>query len=235
MLTGVMSGADRAESIRVAIADDHPVVRTGLRNIIDQSQGLQVVAEIESGDQVAPVCAQHRPHVLLLDASMPGPGLFAVLRGLREGGSPSVLVLSFRSEQAFAHRALAAGAMGYISKERPPTLLVEAIRAVARGETWMAAPEAAAGSSVQSPDSEGAPVDSRLSPREFEIFLMLGSGLRVADIASQLELSPKTVSTHRARILAKTGLETNAGIVSYVADAGLLRDVSQQRGMSESV
>lgn len=208
--------------IRVAIADDHPIVREGLQRIVNACADLEVIAEVASGDDVVDTCVDLRPDVLLLDISMPGPGFLEVLRQLGQtDAGTAVLVLSMHPEETFASRALEAGAAGYLNKQRSVDALADAIRAVASGRTFFDGTVATRPAAEARYASQAAP-ESRLSPREFQIFLLLGSGMRVTEIASRLDLSPKTISTHRARILEKTRLKSNAAIVRYVAGQGLL-------------
>lgn len=206
--------------IRIAVADDHPIVRQGIRGILEPCPDLEIAGEAASGDEVEELCDRLQPDVLLLDVSMPGRGFFEVLRALgRKPGGPAVLVFSMHTDSIYARRAFEAGAAGYLSKPRSLELLPKAIRAVAGGGTFSGeypGPETTGGA----PD-ERAP-HSRLSSREFQIFLMLGEGMRVVEIAAKLGRSPKTVSTHRARILEKMKLDSNAAIVRYVNASGLL-------------
>ncbi|MGH0030368.1 MAG: response regulator transcription factor [Myxococcota bacterium] len=208
--------------LRVAIADDHPIVRDGLHRIVSACHDLEVVAEIASGFEVVERLESVAADVLLLDISMPGPGFLELLEEIRKAKPrPAVLVLSAYQEEAFAVRVRQAGATGFLNKQRSSEDLADAIRAVGAGDCYFggrAIPRAACEREVTRIDS----VTGHLSPREFEVFLLLGAGLRVTDIASRLELSPKTVSTHRARILEKTGFQSNAEIVRYAASTGLV-------------
>jgi DNA-binding NarL/FixJ family response regulator len=209
--------------IRVAIADDHPIVREGLQRVVNGCPDLEVVGEVTSGDDVLDLCARVRPDVLLLDISMPGPGFLEVLRTLRRTPSmPAVLVLSVHSGDVFAQRALEAGASGFLSKEQSPEALTNAIRTVAAGGSSLAGASGATTPVARGRDRQHLSPQSRLSPREFQVFLMLGRGMRVTEIAQALGLSPKTVSTHRSRILEKTRLGGNSAIVAYVSASRLL-------------
>jgi DNA-binding NarL/FixJ family response regulator len=212
----------RMSRTRVAIADDHPVVREGLKRIISECADLEVVGEAASQDDVEALCLAQRPDVLLLDISMPGPGFLEVLRRLRaRGPKPAVVVLSMYAEAAFACRAVEAGAWGYLSKQDSSLALTTAIRRAAAGEVRSAGSRGSR-AAPGGRSAAGGPLQDRLSPREFQLFLLLGRGHRVSEIARQLGLSPKTVSTHRARILEKTGLRSNAEIVRYVAATAML-------------
>ena len=195
--------------VRILIADDHPVVREGLSRIIERNDDMVLVGETGRGDALLDLCRATRPNVVLLDVSMPGPGFLLTLRSLRsELPHVRVLVLSVHPAVDFASRAIEAGASGYVSKEHASEVLAEAIRQVMSGKPYLSP-------SVPAAEEARHSITSRLSPREYEIFLMLGAGQRVSEIATLLDLSPKTVSTHRARILEKTGLRSNAAIIRY--------------------
>ncbi len=202
--------------LRILIADDHPVVREGLSRIIERNEDMVLVGETGHADALVELCRSTRPDVVLLDVSMPGPGFLHTLRSLRsELPGIRILVLSVHPAVELASRAMQAGASGYISKEHAPEVLAEAIRQVTAGQPYPSPP---------APD-DGEPrasVTRQLSPREYEIFLMLGAGHSVSEIATLLDLSPKTVSTHRARILEKTGLRSNAAIIRYAVANNLV-------------
>ena len=209
--------------IRVFIADDHPVVRAGLRGIIEGEPGLEVVGEaINAGDLLGTI-GRTPAEVLLLDVSMPGPGFLEVLRDIKRGHPRvAVLVLSVHPEDQYAVRALRSGAAGYLTKDHSPEELVAAIRKVHRGGKYVSpslAEKLAAGLEI---GAAGAAHET-LSDREYDVLCLLGSGQTVKEIAGGLGLSPKTVSTYRARILEKMKLATNADLVRYAAQHGLIR------------
>jgi DNA-binding NarL/FixJ family response regulator len=210
--------------IRLLIADDHPVVRQGLRRIVADHPGIEVVGEAVSGDEVLAAFPRLPADVVLLDIAMPGPGFLQVLERLRaEHPSVAVLVLSVHPEDQYAVRALRSGAAGYLTKDHSPEQLVEAIRKVYRGGRYVSptlaerlAADLATAGTGQSPH-EG------LSHREYEVLCLLGSGRTVKEISSELRLSPKTVSTYRARVLEKMQVSSNADLVRYAAQHGLIR------------
>ena len=207
--------------IRVLVADDHAVVRVGLRRILEDADGIRVVGEASTGDQALERLEAGPVDVLLLDISMPGPGLLEVLR--RAGSirpSARVLVLSIHSEEQYAMRAIRSGAAGYLTKERSPEELVDAIRRVHGGGTYASAAVAARLSAPRRGRGERAPHEG-LSPREFEVFRLLGVGRSIKVIAHGMSLSPKTISTFRARVLKKLGFTSNADIVRYMIEQGL--------------
>lgn len=209
--------------IRLLVADDHPVVREGLRRILDETPGMQVVGEARDGEEVLEQVGRQPADILLLDVSMPGPGFLGVLESVR-AREPAlrVLVLSVHPEDQYAVRALRAGAAGYLTKDHSPEALVEAIRKVALGGTYVSAGLAERLARGLRSDA-GVPAHEALSDREYEVLCLLGSGRTVKDIAATLELSVKTVSTYRSRLLQKMGFESNADLVRYVATHGLLR------------
>jgi DNA-binding NarL/FixJ family response regulator len=209
--------------IRLAIADDHPIVREGLRRIVSLDGSISVAGEASSAAELFRLLDGVAADVVLLDVSMPGAAFMDTLRELRSRHpSIRVLVLSVHPEDQWALRALQAGAMGYLTKDHSPEQLVQAIHRVAVGRKYVSESMAdrlagMAGAAASLPPHE------RLSDREFEVLRGLGSGMLVKDIAEQLQLSPKTVSTYRARLLEKMGLTSKADLVRYVVSHGLLR------------
>lgn len=207
--------------IRVLIADDHPIVREGLRRIAGDQPGITVVAEAASATEALTRVADTAVDVMLLDVSMPGPTFIEVLQQVRkEHPSIKVLVLSVHPEDQWAVRALRAGAAGYLTKDHSPEQLIDAIRRVYRGGKYVT--EALAEKLATGLESGGgATPHEALSDREFEVLRALGAGLSVKDVATRLKLSPKTVSTYRTRILEKMQVTSNADLVRYVRDHGL--------------
>ncbi|HWA14693.1 MAG TPA: response regulator transcription factor [Burkholderiales bacterium] len=199
--------------IRVLIADDHQLVRDGLRQLLNAASGLEVVAEAADGDRALAAVRESAPHVALLDMSMPGPSGIDLIKRIK-ASSPQVrvLVLSMHGERQYAARALKAGASGYLTKDSAGEQLVSAIRKVAAGGVYLT--DAAAASLVQGAQTSGAPHEA-LTDREFDILRRLAAGDGPTEIAEQLHLSVKTVSTHKTRILEKMGLDNTADLVRY--------------------
>jgi two-component system invasion response regulator UvrY len=203
--------------IRIAVADDHAVVRKGLRQIISESDDLQLAGEAGSADELLTLLRSQSYDLVVLDLSLGARSGIDLLKQIKsEFSQLPVLILSMHAENLFAARALRAGARGYIQKEGAAEELVVAIRRIAAGGMYVSpsmsetiAADLARGGAVNLPHE-------RLSDREFEIFRLLGSGKSVSDIARAVNLSVKTVSTHRTRVLEKTGLRNNAEIVYYV-------------------
>jgi two-component system invasion response regulator UvrY len=211
--------------IRLAIADDHPIVREGLRRIASEDAGISVVGEAPSASELFRLLDKAAVDVVLLDVSMPGATFIDTLRQLRERHpSVKVLVLSVHPEDQWAVRSLRSGAAGYLTKDQSPDQLVQAIRRVARGGKYVS--ESMAERLAGMVDGGGgmtrAPHEG-LSDREFEVLRALGSGMMVKEVAAQLRISAKTVSTYRARLLEKMGLESKADLVRYVTAHELLK------------
>ncbi|MCU0626488.1 MAG: response regulator transcription factor [Gemmatimonadaceae bacterium] len=208
--------------IRVLIADDHPIVRAGLSGIVADAHDIRVVGDAATGDELLARVAETAADLVLLDVSMPGPGVVSLLEQLRTlHPSVRVLVLSVHPEEQYATRALRAGARGYLTKDHSPAELVAAVRKVHAGGRYVSDTLAERLASELGGDVRVA--HERLSDREFEVLCLLGSGRTVTEIAGLLALSVKTVSTYRTRILAKLPAESNAELVRYVVTHGLLR------------
>jgi two-component system, NarL family, invasion response regulator UvrY len=203
--------------IRIAMADDHAIVRKGLRQIISDTDDLSVTGEAASADELLTLLRQHTFDVLVLDLTLGRRSGFDLLQQIR-GEFPRlpVVILSMHSETLFALRALRAGASAYVQKEGAPEELVKAIRRTAAGHSYVSSAMAERMADDLSRGAAHILPHERLSDRELEIFRHLGAGRTVTDIAHTLNLSVKTVSSHRTRILEKTGLPDNAGIVQYV-------------------
>jgi len=202
--------------IRILIADDHAVVRAGVRQFIAGHDDLSVVAEAATGAEVLDYIRKEELDVVVLDISMPGRSGVDTLRSLKRARPKlPVLILSGFAENLYAVNLLRAGAAGYVSKDAAATQLVAAIRAVAQGRKYISPAVAqllADGLSIKDQDQ---PVHSQLSQREFQVFCKLAKGESVSKIAEELFLSVKTVSTYRGRILEKMGMKSNADLTYY--------------------
>ncbi|HXI64963.1 MAG TPA: response regulator transcription factor [Gemmatimonadales bacterium] len=212
----------RTPAIRIFIADDHPIVRQGLRRMVEADPGLAISGE--AGDPATLLAALEKTatDLVLLDVSMPGGPFLDTLRALRERHpSIRVLVLSVHPEDQWAVRALKAGASGYLTKDHSPDQLLEAIRRVYRGGKYVSPTLAEQLATHLDAAGQRAPHEL-LSDREFEVMRRLGSGLTVSQIATELAISAKTVSTYRARILEKMAVASNADLVRYAARYGLI-------------
>lgn len=207
--------------IRIVLADDHAVVREGLRRILEEHADLRVVAEAATGEEVLRAVAASPVDVVVLDISMPGPGVFELLKRLGEDHrSVRTVVLTVHPEDQYAVRVLRAGAAVYLSKQRSSEFLVEAIRKAHRGEVFVSP-------SLADPparDSAGRAVRAShqlLSDRELDVLVRLAKGQSVKAIAADLSLSRKTVSTYHSRIREKLHLQSDADLVRFVLEQGL--------------
>lgn len=208
--------------IRLLIADDHPIVRAGLRRIAEEDRSISVTAEASSGDEALAALGKTAVDVVLLDVSMPGAPFTETLARMREvHPTVRVLVLSAHPEDQWAIRALRGGASGYLTKDHSPEQLVEAVRRVHRGGRYVSAALAERLAVNLGSHSRGVPHEL-LSDREFEVLRRLGTGRSVKEVGAELHLSPKTVSTYRTRLLEKMQLTSTADLVRYVAQHGLM-------------
>jgi two-component system, NarL family, invasion response regulator UvrY len=209
--------------IRIAIADDHPIVREGLRRIVSDDGGISVAGGASSAVELFRLLRETAVDVVLLDVSMPGATFIDTLQDLRKTHpSVKVLVISAHPEDQWAMRSLRAGAAGYLTKDHSPDQLVLAIRRVARGGKYVSESMAERLAGMVDDGRARAPHE-HLSDREFEVLRALGSGMMVKDVAAQLRLSAKTVSTYRTRLLEKMGLTTKEDLVRYVVAHDLLK------------
>lgn len=200
------------------LVDDHSLMRRTLRELLESEEGVEVVAEASDLSAVAAHVSRARPHVLVLDLSMPGGAGIQMIRRLRlRSPETQIVMLAMEESPVFAQQALAAGAVGFVAKDRADSDLPAAVRLAARGESYVS-PRIAARLDVL----RLAQTEDRLSPRETEILRLIALGYTSVEIARQLHLSPRTVETHRAHILGKLGLSTRAELVGYALGRGLL-------------
>jgi len=208
--------------IKVLVADDHAVVRRGLRQILSETADILVAGEASTIPEVRRLVREQRWDVVVLDLNMPGGGGLALLAELRrELPGVRVLILTVSQESQYAVRAIKAGAAGFLTKESVPEKLIEAVRKISAGGRYVSAELAETLASLVAGESGGAPHE-RLSDRELEIFKMLAAGRTVSQVAQELGLSVKTVSTHRTRILKKLNMRTNAEMTHYAIRSGLV-------------
>lgn len=202
-------------TIRVFIADDHAIVREGLKQILADSRDIVVAGEAENGLDAIRLFPKSKCHVMLLDISMPDKNGIEVLKQIKkEYPDTQVLMLSMHREDQYAIRSLKAGASGYLTKQAAPKELVVAIRQVASGQKYVSAALAQALAS-QVGDDHATPVHDTLSDREYQTLTLIASGKTVSDIALELSLSVKTVSEYRARLLVKMKLKNSAELTHY--------------------
>jgi two-component system, NarL family, invasion response regulator UvrY len=212
--------------IRLLIADDHKLVRDGLKQILAAAAGIDVAAEAANGDEALALVKAGEFDVALIDMSMPGLAGIALIKRLKlERPKLRILVLSMHGESQYAARALKAGASGYLTKDSASEQLVIAIRKIAAGGVFIT--DAAAASLMSNSSAHDSPSHEHLSDREFEIFRLLAAGRGPTEISEQLRLSVKTISTHKTRILEKLNLANTGELVRYALEHGLLDGTSQ--------
>ena len=211
-------------AIRVLVADDHNLVRAGLRALLQSLEGVQVVAEASNGREALSMVAAHQPDVVLMDIGMPElNGLEATARVVTDFPASRVIVLSMHTDEEYVLKALRAGAAGYLIKDAGTAELETAVRAVARGETYLspAVSQHVVGEYLRGVSGELSPLD-QLTPRQREVLQLLAEGRGTQDIAHKLNISPKTVEGHRAQLMERTGLHDLAGLVRFAIRTGLV-------------
>lgn len=201
--------------IRILIADDHRIVREGLKQVLSEESGLAVTGEAANGLEVLKQLREQEFDVLLMDMSMPGRSGVELIKQVKsESPKLAILVLSMHKEEQYAVRALRAGALGYLTKESAPDQLISAIRKVARGGVFISS-GAAERMAIELYGNRDAIPHTLLSDREYQVFRMLVSGVPVNAIADELSLSVKTISTHKTRILQKMKMDNAAELIHY--------------------
>lgn len=204
--------------IRILIVDDHAIVHRGLQQIVAEQPDMAVTGEAHTCQEALALTQAHRFDAVVLDISMPGRGGLDVLKDLKQAHPRlPVLILSMHPEEQYAIRALRLGASGYMTKESAPAELIGAIRKVVAGGRYVSASlaETLAGSVVAIDRPNDRPLHAALSDREYLVMRLIGSGKTVTEIADELALSIKTISTYRARILEKMGMKNNAELMQY--------------------
>lgn len=215
------------EGLRVVIADDHTVVRQGIRGVLEEIEGLEVVAEAGDGDEALALVAEHEPDVVVLDVTMPGRTGLDVARQLREEGRDvRVLVLSMHDDPEYVLQAVRAGADGYVLKDVSPAELRDAVRAVHEGREYFTARVTQQIGVGLRREIEAEQLRTRLESltnREREVLLLVAEGLTNRETGERLEISPRTVETHRERVMAKLRIRSVAGLTRFVVEHGLDR------------
>ncbi len=214
-----------ATPLRIVIADDHAIVRQGIRTVVDQAPGMEVVAEAENGTQARAQVEEHRPDVLVLDVNMPDESGLEVTRHLREEGLDCrILILSMHDDPEYVLQALRAGADGYILKDTAPAEIRAAIEAVHAGQEHLSDRvthqlSVALRSELEADKKRGRL--EQLTPREREVLTQVARGLTSREIAEVFGISPRTVETHRERVMAKLRINSVAGLTRFVLEMGL--------------
>lgn len=207
--------SDVESTITVVLADDHVIVRDGVRMVLEAQDDIEVVAEAGTAEDAARYVLGHKPSILVLDLNMPGaPSLEMIPKVLENSPGTKVIVLTMQSEPAFVRTALQAGASGYVVKHSAAKELVDAIRTAMSGKTYL---NPTLGAKLAAAPASSGPPDE-LTPREIEILGLLAQGFMNPEVAEKLVLSTRTVETHRANIQRKTGISTRAELIAYAKE-----------------
>jgi len=213
------------DGLRVIIADDHAVVRQGIRAVLEEVDGLEVVAEAGDGVEALTLAAEHQPDVVVLDVTMPGKTGLEVAKELRDGGSGvRVLILSMHDEPEYVLEAVRAGADGYVLKDMAPAELRAAVRAVHEGREYFSGRvthQLSVGLRKELEEEQRRSRIDSLTPREVEVLIQVARGQTNRGIAEDLGISPRTVETHRERVMAKLRIRSVAGLTRFVVEQGL--------------
>lgn len=212
------------DEIRIVLADDHGIVRAGVRSILEEIAGVVVVAEAADGRQALALVEAHRPDVLMTDISMPGlDGLELASCVTSEWPETRVLILSMHADRAYATKAMASGAVGYLLKDAGPDELEAAVRAVARGESYLSsAISAHVVADYARLVKAGADEAGPLTPRQLEVLRLIAEGVPTKGIARRLNISVKTAETHRTQLMDRLDIHEIAGLVRYAIRTGLI-------------
>lgn len=207
--------------ISLVIADDHAIVREGLKRIVSSAEDLRVVGEAADGTEVMQRVRESDFDVLVLDLSMPGRSGMELIKLVRaEKPRLRILVLSMHQELQYAVRAIKSGASGYLTKESAPAQLEQAIRKIAGGGAYISA-EVAEQLALSAMPGGTTALHESLSNREFEVFRLIAAGVSVTDIATRLKLSVKTISTHKTNLMQKMGLQNQSDLIRYAIKHGV--------------
>lgn len=208
--------------IKILIADDHAVVRQGLKQIINDQRDMEIVAEAETGAEVLNLICSAEIQVVVLDITMPGKSGLDLLPEIKQlRPAVEILILSMHTEEQFAIRALKSGASGYLTKQSAPTELIKAIRKVQSGGKYISQSIAEQLAYFVS-DDDDKPPHERLSDREFQVLRMIGAGKTLREIGKDLFISEKTVATYRTRIFEKMNMTRNAELIRYAVEKKLI-------------
>ncbi len=208
--------------IKVLLTDDHALVRSGIRRLLEDSKQVTIVGEAECGEDSLKMTQELEPDVILMDVNMPGiGGVETCRRILQRNPNQKIIVLTIHNEQTFPKRMLEIGAKGYLTKECDVDEMLDAIRQVYNGGAYIASSIAQQLALSLLPGNEHNPID-RLSRREFQVMLMISHGLTNAEISDKLCLSPKTISTYRLRLLEKLGAQNEIDLIKIAVEQGMV-------------
>ena len=210
-------------SARIIIADDHAVLREGLRSLLNGMEGLDVVAEAGDGFEVLPLIEAHKPDLLIIDLTMPNlGGVETIVRLQKVKDKPTVLVLSAREDDISVSEAIRAGAKGYVPKSSDSDELLFAIRSLLKGQTYVSPSVASGIVGKDASDSQNGSAIASLTSREREVMKLLSEGKPNRDVAKILHISPRTIDSHRSNIMKKLGITSNAELVQLALKYGLI-------------
>ena len=208
-------------TIKIVLVDDHAVVRTGYRLLLENDPGIEVIAELESGEQANQQARELNPDVIVMDLSMPGMGGLEAIRRIKaKNPEIKILVFTMHDNVSFVEHAMDAGASGYITKNNAPNILIQAVRQIATGEKYIE-PTLENEMNVQHQLGKGSAL-SNLSHREFQIFCLFAEGLNANDIATDLSLSVKTVANYQTQIKEKLGVSSTTELVKLAIANGII-------------
>jgi len=214
--------------ISVLLTDDHELVRTGIRRLLEDSKQVSIIGEADCGEKSIQLAQEHQPDVILMDVNMPGiGGVEACRRILQRNPKQKIIVLTVHNEQTFPKRLLEIGARGYLTKECGVDEMLEAIRQVHAGNSYIATSIAQQLALSLLPGNDVNPID-KLSRREFQVMLMISQGLSNAEISDKLCLSPKTISTYRLRLLEKLDAHNEVDLIRIAVEQGMVEFSSSE-------
>jgi len=209
-------------AIKVLLVDDHELVRTGIRRLLDDFSDIEVIAEADSGEEAIKLCREHKPEIVLMDVNMPGiGGLEATRKLLQIDPAVKVIIVTIHVDEPFPTRLLKAGAAGYLTKGCAVDEIVEAIRSVKNGKRFIGTDVAQQLALSMLPGNDKTPFDA-LSQRELQVMLMVTQGQKIQEIADKLCLSPKTVSTYRYRLFEKLDVKSDVELTHLAMRHGMI-------------
>lgn len=209
-------------TLRIILVDDHAIVRMGYKRLLENDPGIEVIAELESGEEANQQARILNPDVIIMDLSMPGMGGLEAIRRIKaKNPEIRILVFTMHDNVSFVEHAMEAGASGYITKNNAPNVLIHAVRQIAAGETYIE-PALKSEMNVQHELGKGSAL-SNLSHREFQIFCLFAEGLNANDIATDLSLSVKTVANYQTQIKEKLGVTSTTDLVKLAISNGIIK------------